>query len=71
MGLNKQTEKTSWPLPRIDVVVELWGLLSKYRLNVKFFQMAFREASQNLKAFKTPLVLFKRKKLPMGLASAP
>ena len=33
--------------------------------------MAFREESQNLKAFNTPMVLFKRKTLPLGLDSAP
>ena len=33
--------------------------------------MALEEESQNLTAFKKPLGLYKWKRLPMGLASAP
>ena len=33
--------------------------------------MALDEVSQNVTAFLTPIGLYKRKRLPMGLASAP
>ena len=36
-----------------------------------YFQMALEEESQNVTAFITPLGLYKWKRLPMGLASAP
>ena len=36
-----------------------------------YFQMAIEEESQNIAAFITPLGLYKWKRLPMGLASAP
>ena len=36
-----------------------------------YFQMALEEERQNVTAFMTPLGLYKRKRLPMGLASAP
>ena len=73
-GFNKQIEKTSWPLPRInDVIDSLDGncYFSNIDLTSGFFQMALDEESQNVTAFVTPMVLYKWKRLPMGLASAP
>ena len=73
-GLNKQIEKTCWPLPRINELIDSMegnmyfsniGLLSGY------FQMALEEESQNVTAFITSLGLYKWKRLPKGLASAP
>ena len=73
-GLNKQIEKTCWPLPRInDVIDSLEGNLffSSIDLTSGYFQMALKEDSQNLTAFITPMGLYKWKRLPMALASAP
>ena len=73
-GLNKQIEKTCWSLTRINEVFEsLEGNMyfSNIDLLLGCFQMVLEEESQNVKAFLTPLGLYKRKRLPMGLASAP
>ena len=73
-GLNKQIEKTSWPLPRInDVIDSLDGncFFSSIDLRSGYFQMALNEELQNVTAFVTPMGLYKWKRLPMGLASAP
>ena len=73
-GLNKQIEKTCWPLPRIsDVIDSLEGnmFFSSIDLTSGYFQMALKDDSQNLTAFITPMGLYKGKRLPMGLASAP
>ena len=73
-GLNKQTEKTCWPLPRINEVIKsLEGNMyfSNIDLLSGYFQMALEEESQNVTAFITPLGLYKWKRLPMGLPSAP
>ena len=73
-GLNKQIEKTSWPLPRInDVIDSLDGncYFSNIDLTSGYFQMGLDEESQNVTAFVTPMGHYKRKRLPMGLATAP
>ena len=73
-GLNKQIEKTSWPLPRInDVIDSLDGnfFFSNIDLTSGYFQMALHKESQDLTAFITPMGLYKWKRLPMGLTSAP
>ena len=72
-GLNKQIDKTCWPSPRINEVIDsLEG--NMYFSNIDFlsgyFQMALGEESQNVTAFITPLGLYNWKRLPMGLASA-
>ena len=72
--LNKQIEKTSWSLPRNnDVIDSLDGNIyfSNIDLTSGYFQMAIEEESQNLTAFITPMGLYKWKRLPMGLTSAP
>ena len=61
-GLNKQIEKISRPLPRInDVIDSLDG--NCYFSNIDFrsgyFQMALDEESQNVTAFVTPMGLYK------------
>ena len=62
LGLNKQIEKTCWPLPRITEVIDsLEG--NMYFSNIDrlwgYFQMALDEESQNVTAFVTPLGLYK------------
>ena len=72
-SLNKQIEKTCWPLPRIDNVIDsLEGNMyfSNIDLLSGYFQMALEQKSQNVTTFITPLGHYKRKRLPMGLASA-
>ena len=57
-GLNKQIEKTTWPLPRIyDVIDSLDGncYFSNVDLTSRYFQMALDEESQNLTVFVTPM----------------
>ena len=73
-GLNKQIEKTSWPLPRInDIIDSLDGNIyfSNIDLTSGYFQMALEEESQHLTDFITSMGLYKWKRLPMGLDSAP
>ena len=58
-GLNKQTEITRWPLPQKNEVFESLErnmYISNIDLLSGYFQMAIEEESQNLTAFKTPLV---------------
>ena len=72
--LNKQIEKTSWPLPRINEVIDsLDGNchFSNIDLTSGYFQTALDEESQKVTAFVTPMGLYKWKRLPIGLASAP
>ena len=73
-GLHKQIEKTCWSLPRINEVIDsLEGNMyfSNIDLLSGYFQLALEEESQNVTAYITPLGLYKWKRLPMGLASAP
>ena len=73
-GLNKQIEKTSWPLPRINDVIESMDgncFFSNIDLTSGYFQIVLHKESQDLTAFITPMGLYKWKRLPMGLASAP
>ena len=73
-ALNKQIETTIWPLPGIyDVIDSLDGNCYFFNIDLTFgyFQMALDEESQNVTAFVAPMGLYKWKRLPMGLASAP
>ena len=73
-GLNKQIEKTCWPLPRTNDAIDSFEgnmFFSSIDLTSGCFQMALKENSQNLTAFITPMGLHKWMRLPMGLASAP
>ena len=72
--MNKQKEKTSLPLHRINEFID--SLDGNYSFSIidltsGYFQMALHEESQDLTAFITPMGLYKWKRLPMGLASAP
>ena len=63
-GLNKQIEKTCWPVPQINEVIDsLEGNMyfSNIDLLSGYFQMSIEEESQNLKAFIKPLGLYKWK----------
>ena len=57
-GLNKQIEKTCWPLPQNNQVNDsLEGKMFFLKIDLLsgYFQMAHEEESQHLTAFKTPL----------------
>ena len=71
-GLDRQKAKTYWPLSRINDVIDSMGgklFFSRIFLTSGYFQMALKQESQNLAAFTTPLGLYKRKGLPIGLES--
>ena len=73
-GLNKNIEKTCWPLPRIiEFIDSLEGNMYFWNIDLLsgYFQMAIEDESQNLTAFIKPLGLYKCKRLPVGLRSAP
>ena len=62
------------PLPRIIEFIDLLEgnmYFSKIDLLSGYFQMAIEDESQNVTGFLTPLGLYKCKRLPMGLWSAP
>ena len=61
-ALNKQIEKTCWPLLRINEVIDsLEGNMYSSNIDLLsgYFQMALEEESQNVTAFITPLGLYK------------
>ena len=67
-GLNKPIDKTSWPLPRINKVIDsLEGNIYFWNrdLSLVYFQVALEENSQNLTAFIKPLGLYMWKRPPM------
>ena len=73
-GLNEQIEKTCWPLPGINDVIDSFEgnmFFSSIDVTSGYFQMALEEDSQNFTAFITPMGLNKWKQIPMGLPSAP
>ena len=71
--LNSKTVKTSWPLPRIqDILGSLQGscYFSNLDLATGFHQMEIEEEDQHLTSFITPIGLYQRKRMPMGLCNA-
>ena len=61
-ALNKQIEKTCWPLPQINAVIDpLQGNMyfSNIDLLLEYVQMAIEEDSQNLTSLITPQGLYK------------
>ena len=73
-GLNKNVQKTSWPLPRIaDVLDALEGNIyfTSIDLTSGYHQMPLAPHSRKYTAFVTPDGLYQWKRLPMGLSTAP
>ena len=74
IGLNKQIENTSWPLPRINDVIDSLDrncYFSNINLTSGYFKMSLEKELQKVTAFLAPIGLYKWRRLPMGLASAP
>ena len=72
--LNSKTFKTSWPLPRIQVILgSLQGscYFSNLDLATGFHQMKIEEEDQRLASFITPFGFYQWKRMPMRLFDAP
>ena len=68
------TVKDSYPLPRIDDIVDSISnspLLSKVDLLRGYYQIELEEGSRKVAAFITPQGLFEYTVMPFGLANAP
>ena len=73
-GINSNTAKCAYPLPRIDTIIDqLIGssMFSKLDLQQGFHQIRLDTASQEKTAFRTPFGLFEYKVMPFGLTNAP
>jgi len=72
--LNKQTVKNTYPLPRIDELVDnLAGcsVFSALDLSIGFNQFALQESDVHKTAFNTHIGKYEYTVLPMGLSNAP
>ena len=73
-GLNKLTRKNSYPMPRVDDLLDhLRGarLFSAIDLIQGFYQIRIKPEDCGKTAFRTPQGLYEFKVLPFGLANAP
>ena len=73
-ALNQLTEKSSYPLPRIDDLLNsLAGaqVFSTIDLSKGYYQVTVREEDIPKTAFRTPLGLFEWRVMPFGLTGAP
>ena len=72
--LNSITKGTSWPLPRIqDLIDGLKGnaIFGKFDLSQAYHQIALTEEASRLSAFKTARGIYRWKRVPFGLKGAP
>ena len=73
-GLNAVTKGDSFPLPRIDDLLDDLGnarYFSTLDLASGFWQIPVHKKSQEKTAFSTPFGLFEFRKMPFGLKNAP
>ena len=73
-GLNAVTKGDSFPLPRIDDLLDDLGsarYFSTLDLASGFWQIPVHEKSQEKTAFSTPFGLFEFRMMPFGLKNAP
>ena len=73
-GLNKLTRKNSYPMPRVDDLLDqLRGarLFSAIDLMQGYYQIRIKPEDCEKTAFRTPQGLYEFKVLPFGLANAP
>ena len=73
-GLNKLTRKNSYPMPRVDDLLDqLRGarLFSAIDLMQGYYQIGIKPEDCEKTAFRTPQGLYEFKVLPFGLANAP
>ena len=72
--LNKQTIKSSWPIPSIEEIfdtLEGSSFFSTIDMSAGFYQVPMDTTSQNFTAFSTPFGSFKWLRMPMGLTGSP
>ena len=72
--LNSNTRKHSYPLPRVDVLIDqLTGsrYFTKIDLDAAFHQIAIQPDQTHLTAFRTRYGIFEFKVMPFGLVNAP
>ena len=72
--LNKQTVKSSWPIPSIEGIfdtLEGSSYFSTIDMSAGFYQVPMAEESQDFTAFSTPFGSFKWLRMPMGLTGSP
>jgi hypothetical protein len=72
--LNKQTIRNSFPLPRIDDLVDQLGearIFSSLDLTSGYWQCRLTESDRPKTAFRTPFGLFQWRVAPMGLCNSP
>ena len=72
--LNKQTVRNSFPLPRIDDLVDQLGqakVFSSLDLTSGYWQCRLSDSDKPKTAFRTPFGLFQWRVAPMGLCNSP
>ena len=72
--LNKQTIRNSFPLPRIDDLVDQLGhakVFSSLDLTSGYWQCRLTDSDKPKTAFRTPFGLFQWRVAPMGLCNSP
>ena len=72
--LNKQTVKSSWPIPSIEEIFDTLGgscYFSTIDMSAGFYQVPMDRDSQDYTAFSTPFGSFKWLRMPMGLTGSP
>jgi deoxyadenosine/deoxycytidine kinase len=74
-ALNKVTRKDTYPVPRVDVILDGMGsgrYFTKLDLKSAYYQVALAdEDSMDKTAFVTPFGSYRFKVMPMGLVNAP
>ena len=72
--LNKQTVKSSWPIPSIEETFKTLGgscYFSTIDMSAGFCQVSMDKNRQDYTAFSTPFGSFKWLRMPMGLTGSP
>jgi len=72
--LNKQTIRNSFPMPRIDDLVDQLGqakVFSSLDLTSGYWQCLLSKSDRPKTAFRTPFGLFQWRVAPMGLSNSP
>ncbi|XP_068222362.1 uncharacterized protein [Palaemon carinicauda] len=72
--LNKVTVKDSFPLPRINDILDSIGnkkILTRIDLMKGYYQVPLTQSAKEISSFITPFGLFSYKVMPFGLTNAP
>ncbi|MGL4349372.1 MAG: reverse transcriptase domain-containing protein, partial [Plesiomonas shigelloides] len=73
-GLNKHLKRQTYPIPRIQDLLENIGpydWLSKLDLSMQFYTFELAEESRHLTTFATPFGLYRYVRCPMGVKTLP